>query len=348
MTLNLLDLSHHELEEFFVALGEKSFRATQLIKWVHQLGETDFAKMTNFGLKLRQYLSENTEIRVPEVVREQISQDGTRKWLLKLQDDGLIETVYIPEKDRGTLCVSSQVGCPLQCSFCATGQLGFKRNLTTAEIIGQLWLVVRQLSPDKSSRTHVVTNVVFMGMGEPLLNFANVVKACDLMLEDNAYNLSKYRVTVSTCGLIPEIVRLREVSPVALAISLHAPNDELRNKLMPINKKYPLKELIKVCDEYFTDQRRQVTIEYMMLAGVNDSLACAKELAKLLRHGRYKVNLIPVNIIPGTKQAATKTEQIDAFRNVLLAAGINTITRKSRGADIAAACGQLAGETIKN
>lgn len=342
--LNLLNLSPRELQDFFVQLGEKPFRATQLIKWVHQLGVTDFTRMTNYSLALREYLITNTEIKPPVIAREQISYDGTRKWLMQLEDNNFIETVFIPEGTRGTLCVSSQVGCPLKCSFCATGKQGFKRNLTVAEIIGQLWLAVRQLSSDQTSRTHVVTNVVFMGMGEPLLNFDNVVKAIELMLEDNAYGLSKYRVTVSTSGIIPQIQKLREVTPAALAISLHAPNDALRSQLMPINKTYPLPELIAVCDHYFTDRRRQVTIEYIMLAGINDSIACAKELAKLLKHGHYKVNLIPGNAVANSEFKPSSSEQIDKFRNVLLAAGINTITRKSRGVDIDAACGQLAGK----
>lgn len=342
--LNLLNLSHSELVDFFTKIGEKPFRAMQLIKWVHQLGVIDFAQMTNFSLSLRGYLAEHTTITLPTFAREQVSQDGTRKWLLQLEDNSYIETVFIPEDTRGTLCVSTQVGCPLQCCFCATGKQGFKRNLSTAEIIGQLWLAIRKLSHDQTTRTHVVTNVVFMGMGEPLLNFDNLLKSIQMMLEDNAYGLSKYRVTVSTAGLIPEIQKLREQSEVALAISLHAPNDALRDQLMPINKKYPLKELIKVCDTYFHDQRRQVTIEYIMLSGINDSIECAKQLVKLLSHGRYKVNLIPGSTVADCHYKASPMQQIDKFRDVLLAAGINTITRKSKGGDIAAACGQLAGK----
>jgi 23S rRNA (adenine2503-C2)-methyltransferase len=342
--INLLNFTSKELETFFVNLGEKAFRGQQLIKWVHQLGIIDFDKMSNFSLKLRQYLIENTIIQLPTIVKEQVSTDGTRKWLLMLEDGKHIETVFIPEEDRGTLCVSSQVGCPLNCTFCATGSLGLQRNLTVAEIIGQLWLAIRLLSSDKTTRTHVVTNVVFMGMGEPLLNFSNVVKAVDLMLDDNAYGLSKYRVTVSTCGITPEIKHLRQVSPVALAISLHAPNDSLRSQLMPINKRYPLKDLIAACDNYFTDERRKVTIEYIMLSGVNDGIEHAKQLVKLLKNGLYKVNLIPGNRISGTKYAPSSKEVIDRFRNVLLDAGLNTITRKSRGGDIAAACGTLVGK----
>jgi 23S rRNA (adenine2503-C2)-methyltransferase len=339
--VNLLNFTRQEMEDFFLRLGEKSFRATQLFKWIHQLGVIDFNQMTNFSLSLRENLIANTAIVSPQVVKERVATDGTRKWLLQLEDKNFIEMVFIPEKARGTLCVSTQVGCPLNCSFCATGKQGFTRNLTVAEIIGQLWLVVRQLSSDQTSRTHVVTNVVFMGMGEPLLNLDNVVKAAQIMLDDNGYSISKYRVTVSTAGLIPELEKLRTMSAVALAISLHAPNDELRNQLMPINKKYPLRELIKVCDHYFDDHRRQVTIEYIMLAGINDSIECAKQLVKLLSHGRYKVNLIPASGILGEQLHASPMEKIDRFRDVLLSAGINTITRKSRGADIEAACGQL-------
>ena len=344
MTINLLDFTTKELQDFFVALGEKSFRGTQVINWIHQLGKTDFSQMTNLSLALREHLMANCIVQPPTIVQEQISKDGARKWLIKLADDNVIETVFIPEDSRGTLCVSSQVGCALGCDFCATGALGFKRNLSVAEIIGQLWLAVRKLSPDQTARTHVITNVVFMGMGEPLLNFDNVLKAVSLMLDDNAYGLSKYRVTISTCGITSELMRLRELTEASLAISLHAPNDELRSKLMPINEKYPLRELMAVADNYFKDEKRQVTIEYIMLAGINDSVELAKQLVKLLSHSRYKVNLIPGNIVGKSAYKASAIHVIDEFRDVLLEAGINTITRKSRGADIAAACGQLAGE----
>lgn len=332
--INLLNFTSTEFEEFFLKLNEKPFRAAQTIKWIHQLGMVDFAKMTNLSLLLRQYLFDHCEIKLPEIVKEQTASDGTCKWLLKLEDDSFIEAVFIPDGARGTLCVSSQVGCPLGCGFCATGKLGFKRNLTVAEIIGQLWLAVRKST---------ITNVVFMGMGEPLLNYDNVLKATKLMLNDNAYGLSKRKVTVSTCGLIPEIQRLREQSEVALAISLHAPTDELRDQLMPINKKYPIKDLITACDHYFDDQRRQVTIEYIMLNNINDSDAQAKQLVKLLSHGRYKVNLIPGNIVAHGSYKPSPMTRIDAFRKILLTAGITTITRKSRGEEIMAACGQLAG-----
>jgi 23S rRNA (adenine2503-C2)-methyltransferase len=340
---NLLNFTNNEFEEFFLQLGEKPFRAAQTIKWIHQLGMIDFASMTNLSLQLRQYLFEHCEIKLPEIVKEQSATDGTCKWLLKLEDNNFIETVFIPDGTRGTLCISSQVGCPLGCIFCATGKAGFKRNLIVAEIIGQLWLAVRKLSPDKTTRTHVITNVVFMGMGEPLLNYVNVLKAAELMLDDDAYGLLKYRVTVSTCGIIPEILRLREQSDVALAISLHAPTDELRDQLMPINKKYPIKDLIAACNNYFEDHRRFVTIEYIMLDGMNDSDKQAKQLVKLLSHGRYKVNLIPGNVVGHISYKSSPMARIDAFRDILLAAGITTITRKSRGEEIMAACGQLVG-----
>lgn len=341
--INLLNFASDDLEKFFLDLGEKSFRAPQVIKWMHQVGISDFAMMSNLSLVLRQYLTEHCEIKAPKIAKEQVASDGTRKWLLQLEDDNFIETVFIPEDSRGTLCVSSQVGCPLGCDFCATGAMGFKRNLTVAEIIGQLWLAVRQLSPDKTTRTHVVTNVVFMGMGEPLLNYDNVLGATKLMFDDNAYGLSKLKVTVSTSGLIPEMLLLKEQSEVSLAVSLHAPTDELRSRLMPINKKYPLKELITVCDDYFKDQRRYVTIEYIMLDGINDQAAHAKQLVKLLSHGRYKVNLIPGNVVAHSSLKPSSSANIDIFRQILLDAGINTITRKSRGWEISAACGQLVG-----
>jgi 23S rRNA (adenine2503-C2)-methyltransferase len=346
--INLLDFTRNDLASFFVSMGEKPFRAQQLIKWIHQLFVTDFSNMTNLSIKLRQYLIENTEIKLPEIIAQQNSEDGTKKWLLKLIDNNYIEMVFIPEKDRGTLCISSQVGCALGCTFCATGKQGFKRNLTLAEIIGQLWLAIHELSPDHTNKNHTITNVVFMGMGEPLLNFDNVVKATELMFDDLAYGLSKYRVTISTSGIVPEIIKLNKVSKASLAISLHAPNDELRNKLVPINKKYPLKELLAACKDYYKDEpKRVITIEYIMLAGINDSLKEAEELVKLLRNIPCKINLIPFNFTPNknlpTIYRPSSQENIDSFRNILLAAGINTITRKSRGQDIAAACGQLVG-----
>lgn len=340
--LNILDFDRKRLADFFAKMGEKGFRSDQVIKWVHQLGITDFSVMTNLSLSLRAYLQENFELRLPKVINELISSDGTLKWLLELEDKKVIEMVFIPEDDRGTLCISSQVGCALGCVFCATGKLGFTRNLELSEIVGQLYLARQSLGFEK----HAITNVVFMGMGEPLLNLENVISAANLFLDDFAYGLSKYRVTVSTSGIVPAFKILRESSDVSFAVSLHAANDELRTALMPINKKYPLRELIPACKEYFSSSRRRlVTMEYVMLAGVNDSPAQARELVKLLRNVPCKVNLIPFNSgkVPEGEFQATKQENIDVFRNILLAADINTITRKSRGADILAACGQLAG-----
>lgn len=346
--INLLNFSQADLVDFFVAMGEPKFRAAQIIKWIHQCRVTDFSAMTNLSLALRCYLPDHAEIKPPEIAREVVSSDGTLKWLLRLCDDNFIETVFIPEGDRGTLCISTQVGCALNCDFCATGKQGFKRNLTLGEIIGQLYLAIGKLAPaDDLYKSRVITNVVFMGMGEPLLNFDNVVKAVRLMLDDIAYGLSKYRVTISTAGIVPAIKKLREVSLASLAISLHAPNDELRSKLMPINKKYPLKELMAVCKDYYArEPKRVVTIEYIMIAGVNDSIAQAKQLVALLHGIPCKVNLIKFNAgVDGKKSAYLPSSQdsIDDFRNVLLERGINTITRKSRGADIKAACGQLVG-----
>ena len=333
------------MREFFSDLGDKPFRAQQIMQWVHQVGNREFSQMSNLGKSLRARLSEIAEIRLPEIVAFQKSADGTCKWLLKLDCGNCIETVYIPEKTRGTLCVSSQVGCALNCSFCSTAKQGFNRNLSTAEIIGQVWLAVRELSLQNGAHDKQVTNVVMMGMGEPLLNFDNVVAAMDIMMDDFAYGLSKRRVTLSTSGVLPDLERLRKISPVALAVSLHAPNDELRDELVPINKKYPLAELMALCKLYYKDEpKRKVTFEYVMLKGVNDQPEHARQLAKLLRDVPSKVNLIPFNPFPLTQYERSAKITIDAFRDILVEKGINTITRKTRGDDIDAACGQLAGE----
>ena len=343
--IDSLNFDRQGLVDYCESIGEKPFRSQQLLKWIHQLGITDFSAMINLSLTLREYLAVHAEIRAPQIVNEQVSQDGTCKWLLELADKNRIETVLIPEENRATLCISTQVGCPMACQFCATGKLGFKRNLEVSEIIGQLYLAVRKLSSDGSSKTHVVTNVVFMGMGEPLLNTENVVKAANIMMDDLAYGLSKYRVTISTCGVVDELKKLRSLTQASLAISLHAPTDELRSEIMPINKKYPLTELMPVLQKYFIDDpKRMVTIEYIMIDGVNDSVKQAKQLLKLLQGLKCKVNLIPYNSgADACGFAPSKQESIDDFRNVLLKAGYNTITRKSRGQDIAAACGQLDG-----
>jgi 23S rRNA (adenine2503-C2)-methyltransferase len=342
---NLLGLDRKAMQAYFVELGEKSYRAEQVFKWIHFQGISDMHAMTNLSKALRSKLSEVAEIRTPEIAYENTAKDGTRKWLLRLSDGNCIETVYIPEKTRGTLCVSSQVGCTLNCDFCSTGKQGFSRNLTTAEIISQVWVAARSLSQDGLSHDRAVTNVVMMGMGEPLLNFDNVVSAMDIMLDDFAYGLSKRRVTLSTAGVIPALQKLREVSDVALAVSLHAPNDELRNILVPLNKKYPLKELMAVCKTYFKDDpRRYVTMEYVMLKDVNDKPEHAKQLIALLKDMSVKVNLIPFNPFPNTQYLRSDATTIDHFRETLMAAGINTITRRTRGDDIDAACGQLVGQ----
>ncbi|WP_203456882.1 23S rRNA (adenine(2503)-C(2))-methyltransferase RlmN [Legionella sp. MW5194] len=343
--VNLLNFNYQQMRDFFTELGEKPFRAQQVLQWIHQAGFHDFSQMTNLGKALRDKLSQVAEIRLPEIVACQKSSDGTHKWLLKLDCGNSIETVFIPEATRGTLCVSSQVGCGLNCSFCSTAKQGFNRNLSTAEIIGQVWLAARELSTSQGHHDKKVTNVVMMGMGEPLLNFDNVVTAMDLMMDDFSYGLSKRRVTLSTSGVLPDLIRLREVSPVSLAVSLHAPTDELRNVLVPINKKYPLAKLMEVCRTYFKDEpKRKVTFEYVMLKGVNDQPEHANQLIKLLHNVPAKVNLIPFNPFPMTQYERSSRETIDAFRDKLIAKGINTITRKTRGDDIDAACGQLAGK----
>lgn len=343
--INLLDLDRKSMEAFFKNLNEKPYRAQQVLQWIHLNGVHDIQAMTNLSKSLRDKLMEYADIIPPEVAFESTAPDGTHKWVLRLADGNCIETVFIPETTRGTLCVSSQVGCTLNCDFCSTGKQGFNRNLTTAEIIGQVWVAVRSLSKKNKVHDHAVTNVVMMGMGEPLLNFHPVVHAMNIMLDDFGYGLSKRRVTLSTAGVVPGLNQLRELSDVALAVSLHAPNDELRNKLVPLNKKYPLKELMKACKEYFKDEkRRYITMEYVMLAGVNDSIDHAKQLVKLLKDIRAKVNLIPFNPFPNTIYKRSDDATINQFREFLLNAGINTITRKTRGDRIDAACGQLVGQ----
>ena len=342
---NLLDLNYQQMRQFMSDCGEKPYRAQQLMQGIHQAGFHDFAQMTNLGKLLRERLTQIADIRLPEIVSCQESNDGTHKWLMKLECGNCIETVYIPEAKRGTLCVSSQVGCALNCSFCSTGKQGFNRNLTTAEIIGQVWLAVRALSKQQGAHDKRVTNVVMMGMGEPLLNFDNVVSAMNIMMDDFSYGLSKRRVTLSTSGIIPEMERLRELSPVSLAVSLHAPNDTLRNVLVPINKKYPLAQLMEICARYFANEpKRVVTFEYVMLKGVNDQPEHVAQLIKLLKNVPSKINLIPFNPFPMTEYERSSQATIDAFRDQLVAKGINTITRKTRGDDIDAACGQLAGD----
>lgn len=344
--LNLLGLDRPALHAFLATLGEKPFRADQILKWVHQQRIDDIDVMTNLSKTLRDKLRESTCIQLPEIIWEKVSNDGTHKWLLRLTGGNSIEMVFIPEKRRGTLCISSQVGCALDCRFCSTGKQGFSRNLTMAEIIGQLQLAIRRLSHLQTDHAKpVITNVVFMGMGEPLLNYDNVIPAMNLMMDDNAYGLSKYRVTLSTSGMIPAMLQLKAASPAALAVSLHAPNDALRNVLVPLNKKYPLRELMAVCRDYFAGHaKRVVTFEYVMLNGINDSAQHAKELVDLLRQVPCKLNLIPFNPFPLTEYTCSPMETIREFQKIVQTSGIHTTIRKTRGDDIDAACGQLVGK----
>jgi len=354
MEINLLDLDRREMEAFFVGLGEKSFRATQVIPWIHRLGMAHFDAMTNVGKGLRARLYEIAKIAAPKVSKHQASKDGTHKWAMRLQDGQEIETVYIPEDDRATLCVSSQVGCPLKCAFCSTGQQGFSRNLSVSEIIGQLWVAYHWLRAE-TKQDRPISNVVLMGMGEPLLNLENVVPAMNLMLDDLAYGLSWRHVTVSTAGIVPAMDRLRELSPVNIAVSLHATTDVLRTQLVPLNKKYPIAELMAACRRHVSSEtsknrspsHRYITFEYALLAGVNDSLEQARELATLLRGIPCKINLIPFNPFPGSNYRRPSQDKIDLFRKILLDAGFITITRKTRGDDIDAACGQLVGQVTR-
>jgi len=342
---NLLDFDFDGLKAFFLEHEEKAFRATQVLKWIYQRGVTDIDQMTDLSKSLREKLHRIAEIRLPEVAIDQASKDGTYKWLLRLSDGNCIETVFIPGPSRGTLCVSSQVGCILNCSFCSTAKQGFNRNLSVAEIIAQVWVAANALGQYEENSDRVITNVVMMGMGEPLLNFDPVVQAMNLMLDDNAYGLSKRRVTLSTAGVIPGMDKLSKTSGVALAVSLHAANDELRNELVPLNKKYPIAELMEACHRYVRDGlKRHITFEYIMLEGVNDSIADAKALVKLLRGMPAKVNLIPFNPYPQTLYRTSSQTAQDAFSKVLVDNGLITVTRRTRGEDIDAACGQLAGK----
>ncbi len=344
LPVNLLDLDQGALVRFFETLGERSFRATQLLKWIHQLGVVDYTEMTNLSKQLREQLKGQTELRFPEILSSRKSNDGTQKWLLRVDAGNSVETVFIPENDRGTLCISSQVGCALNCTFCSTAKQGFNRNLSAGEIVGQLWLAAHELG-QTSKTNRMITNVVLMGMGEPLLNLDNVAAAMRIMINDNAYGLSRKRVTLSTAGVVPGIERLSDECAVSLAVSLHAPNDTLRDELVPINRKYPISRLLKACWRYVEETPTdQVTFEYVMLEGVNDTLQHAQQLASLLRGQPAKVNLIPFNPFPGTDYKCSFPAVIDRFREILIDSGIITITRKTRGDDIDAACGQLVGQ----
>jgi 23S rRNA (adenine2503-C2)-methyltransferase len=348
MSVNLLGLGRPELTSYCATLGEKPFRAKQLLHWIHQSGAADFSAMTDISKVLRERLALDASISGPTVVRDTVAADGTRKWLMDVGASNAIETVFIPEATRSTLCISSQAGCALECSFCATGRQGFNRNLGVAEIIGQLWWANQCLGAyDVRTKgdARAISNVVMMGMGEPLANFDNVVAAMQLMLDDDAYGLSRRRVTLSTSGLVPAMDRLREACPVALAVSLHAPNDALRNELVPINKKYPIRELLAACLRYIEKAPRDfVTFEYVLLEGVNDSVALAHELVETVKGVPCKINLIPFNPFPDSGYARSKPQAVARFRDVLLRAGLVATTRKTRGDDIAAACGQLAGQ----
>jgi 23S rRNA (adenine2503-C2)-methyltransferase len=339
MKTNLLGLDAAGLAAFFQALGEKPFRARQVMQWVHQRREDEFARMSDLAKDLRAKLVAGAVVAPPQIVGDHVAADGTRKWLLKVDGANAVDAVFIPEPSRGTLCVSSQAGCTLDCAFCSTGKQGFNRNLTTAEIVGQLWLANRLLGGERP-----VTNVVLMGMGEPLLNLDNVIPALRLMLDDNAYGLSRRRVTVSTSGVIPGMDRLREECPVALAVSLHAPNDALRDRLVPVNRKYPIRELLKACNRYLQKAPRDfITFEYVMLDGVNDSDAHARELAGIAQRVSCKFNLIPFNPFPHTEFRRSGEERIRRFAQILQRHDITVTTRKTRGDAIDAACGQLAG-----
>jgi 23S rRNA (adenine2503-C2)-methyltransferase len=360
MTFNLLGLNRDQFESWCSERGEKPFRARQMMRWMHQSGVSDFGLMSDVSRSFREQLAGSAIIAAPEVLRDTTAPDGTRKWLFNVGTGNAIEAVYIPEGDvdeeasaegvatgrryRGTLCISSQAGCALECSFCSTGRQGFNRNLTTAEIVGQLWHASRSLSQSLGIE-RPITNVVMMGMGEPLANFDNVVSAMQVMLDDHAYGISRRRLTLSTSGLVPAMDRLREACPVALAVSLHAPNDMLRDQLVPINKKYPIRQLMEACIRYIEKAPRDfVTFEYVLLAGVNDSVAQARELVQTVKPVPCKINLIPFNPFPDSGYDRSAAPAIAAFRDVLQQAGLTTTVRKTRGDTIDAACGQLAGQ----
>lgn len=359
--INLLSLDRQGLEDFFLAIGEKAFRATQVIQWIYQNGVRDFAEMTNLSKPLREKLAQTCHFQLPTIERAQLSQDGTRKWLMRLHDGNGIEVVFIPEDDRGTLCISSQVGCSLNCTFCATARQGFNRNLATDEIVGQVWQAWHRLMQENNAHglagkqanlpggkqidTRPISNIVLMGMGEPLLNYDAVVNAISVLRDDFGFGLSKRRITLSTAGMVPAMAKLNQDMPVSLAVSLHATTDKLRDQLVPLNKKYPISTLLEACKAYVNDKQHQrITFEYLMLDGVNDSDAQAIELASLLRDIPAKVNLIPFNPVVGIHYTRSPQKRINRFRNILLGKGVVTITRKTRGDDIDAACGQLVGK----
>ncbi|SDR74775.1 23S rRNA m(2)A-2503 methyltransferase [Halopseudomonas xinjiangensis] len=343
---NLLGLTQPKMEAFFEEIGEKRFRAGQVMKWIHHFGVADFDEMTNLGKALREKLKARAEIRGPEIVSEDISRDGTRKWVVRVASGSCVETVYIPQNGRGTLCVSSQAGCALDCSFCSTGKQGFNSDLTVAEIIGQVWVANKSFGTVPAKVDRAITNVVMMGMGEPLLNFDNVVDAMTLMMDDLGYGISKRKVTLSTSGVVPMIDKLASVTDVALALSLHAPNDQLRNELVPINRKYPLDMLLASCNRYIAGlgEKRYLTIEYTLLKDVNDQPEHAEQLIELLRQTPCKINLIPFNPFPHSGYERPSNNAIRRFQDMLHRAGYNVTVRTTRGEDIDAACGQLVGQ----
>lgn len=346
MTVNLLDFDAEGLTAWFAQQGEKPFRARQVLRWIHRFGEEDFNAMSDLAKSLRDKLLTAAAVSPAPTLSDKLSADGTRKFLFDVGNGNAVETVFIPEEGRGTLCVSSQAGCALECAFCSTGRQGFNRNLTTAEIIGQLWQANRLLSADAQGE-RVISNVVMMGMGEPLANFDHLIPALRLMLDDNAYGLSRRRVTVSTSGIVPAIDRLAEACPVALAVSLHAPTDGLRDRLVPINRKYPLAELMAACQRYLVHAPRDfITFEYVMLDGVNDSDADARALLHLVRDVPCKLNLIPFNPFPASGFRRSTAERVRRFAAILIEGGLVVTTRKTRGDDIDAACGQLAGKVL--
>jgi len=344
MQVNLLNYTLPKLEQFFLTLGEQKFRARQVFRWIHVYGAANFAEMTDIAKNLRAKLEQVAVIEAPQLVAEHIASDGTRKWALEVKGGNKIEAVFIPEIGRGTLCVSSQVGCALECQFCSTARQGFNRNLTSGEIVGQLWWANRRLGHNPKG-DKLITNVVMMGMGEPLANYEPVIDAMQIMLDDNAYNLSKRKLTLSTSGMVPKIDSLAKDCPVSLAISLHASNDEIRSKIIPLNKKYPLKELIAACQRYLVSSpKNYITFEYVMLKDVNDQLAHAEELTDLLAGVACKFNLIPFNPFPNSGFESSSANQIHRFQKILQDAGYVTTVRKTRGEDIDAACGQLVGK----
>lgn len=344
--INLLGLSREKMIDFFAKIGEKPFRAKQVMQWIHQYGVADFDQMTNISKVLREKIKQLAIIQGPEILMQNISSDGTRKWVMRMPGGSSIETVLIPEGDRGTLCISSQIGCSLDCSFCSTGKQGFNRNLSTEEIVGQIWNAIASFENLDRIRDRPVTNVVFMGMGEPLLNFDNVMDAISIMMDDYAYSISKKRLTISTAGVVPAIDRMAQFTDASIAVSLHAPNDELRNQLVPVNKKYPIKVLLASVKGYLDQlsDKRKATIEYTLIAGVNDRKIHAEQLIALLKDLPCKINLIPFNPFPGSGYKKPSSMEVRCFQDWLIEGGYITTVRTTRGDDIDAACGQLVGQ----